>query len=253
MAKMTLLEMVQDILSDLTDDEVNSINDTLESLQIAQIVKTTYLEMMSNKNWPHLRTLGKLDPSVDVSKPTHMKVQEDWKELEWVEYNCRTEANPTRNIYKSIPYKSPDEFLRLTSQYDNTRDTVTEVEDYSGVTLHIKNDRHPEFWTSFDDEHLVFNSYNSTLDDTLQKTHTRVSVFREPSWSMVNDFVPDLPTEAFSALLAEAKSVAFVVIKQQANNKAEQQSVRQRNWLSRKAWTVNGGIKLPNYARRSRK
>lgn len=253
MAKMTLIEIVQDILSDLTDDEVNSINDTLESLQIAQIVKTTYLEMMSNKNWPHLRTLDKLTASIDLTKPTHMEVNEDWKEVEWIEYNCRTETNPDRNIYRQIPYKSPDEFLRLTSQYDNTRDTVLEVEDYSGVVLHIKNDRHPEYWTSFDDEHVVFNSYNSDLDDTLQRTHTRVSVYKEPSWTMLDDFVPDLPSEAFSALLAEAKSVAFIVIKQQANEKAEQQSLRQRNWLSRKSWTTNGGIRLPSYARRTRK
>ena len=42
MAKMTLLAMVQDILNDMDGDEVNSISDTVEAEQVAQIIKTTY-------------------------------------------------------------------------------------------------------------------------------------------------------------------------------------------------------------------
>jgi len=54
--KLTLLEIVQDIMNDMDGDEVNAISDTIESQQVAQIVKTTYLEMMANRNWPHLLT-----------------------------------------------------------------------------------------------------------------------------------------------------------------------------------------------------
>jgi len=38
MAKKTVLDMVQDILSDMESDEVNSISDTTEALQVAQII-----------------------------------------------------------------------------------------------------------------------------------------------------------------------------------------------------------------------
>ncbi len=44
--KYTLLEIVQEILSDMDSDEVNSIDDTTESEQVATIVKSTYLSMM---------------------------------------------------------------------------------------------------------------------------------------------------------------------------------------------------------------
>ena len=42
-------------------------------------------------------------------------------------------------------------------------------------------------------------------------------------------------------------------LKQAPDQKAEQEAVRQRNWLSRKAWKVKGGIHYPNYGRNSHK
>lgn len=253
MAKMTLIEIVQDILSDMNDDEVNSISDTIESLQVAQIVKSVYFEMMANKNWPHLRVLDTIEASGDNTKPTHMKLPELVKELEWIEYNCRKESTPTRSEYKQITMLSPDEFLRKTNMLNNTAANVDEITDYSGIKFNIKNDTHPTYCTSFDDEYIVFDSYNSALDTTLQETHTRCSMYVEPGWSMVDNHTPDLPAEAFPALLAEAKSTAFNRIKQTPDGKAEQQAVRQRAWLSRKAWRAKGGITLPSYARRTRK
>ena len=41
--KMTLIELVQDVLNDLDSDEVNHIDDTIEAQQVAQIIKTSYL------------------------------------------------------------------------------------------------------------------------------------------------------------------------------------------------------------------
>lgn len=252
MAKLTLIEMVQDILSDMNSDEVNSISDTLESLQVAQIVKSVYFEMMANKNWPHLRTLLALEASGDNTKPTHMKLPELVKEIEWIEYNKQKEGD-TRNYYEQLTYLTPDEFLYKTSQYNNNDADTDVITDFSGVNFHIKNDEQPRYWTSFDDEYIVFNAYNAAIETTLQATNSRTSVFVEPSWSMSDNFTPDLPSEAFPALLAEAKSTSFARIKQLPDQKAEQQATRQKNWLSRKAWKAKGGISLPSYGRRTRK
>jgi hypothetical protein len=41
-AKMTLLEIVQDVLNDMDSDEVNSISDTVEATQIANICRSVY-------------------------------------------------------------------------------------------------------------------------------------------------------------------------------------------------------------------
>ena len=50
MPKRTLLYIVQDIANDLDTDTINSINDTEESLQIAQIVQTTYYEIINKRD-----------------------------------------------------------------------------------------------------------------------------------------------------------------------------------------------------------
>ena len=39
--KKNLLEIVQNILSDMDSEEVNTISDTVEAMQVAQIVETT--------------------------------------------------------------------------------------------------------------------------------------------------------------------------------------------------------------------
>ena len=73
--KYTLLEIVQEILSDMDSDEVNSIDDTVESQQVASIVRSAYMALMSNRNWAHLRKLVNLVNSTTTAQPTHMYLE----------------------------------------------------------------------------------------------------------------------------------------------------------------------------------
>jgi hypothetical protein len=146
-------------------------------------------------------------------------------------------------------YLTPDEFLLETNAYKTDEDNVVSITDFSGVRFNIKNDEAPSVWTSFDDDYIVFNAYDSATDSILQTVKTQCLGFREPAWTHEDNFTPDLPSEAFPALLAEAKSTTNLRLRQVPDQKAEQQATRQRNWLSRKAWRVNGGIKFPNYGR----
>src|SRR3546814_20541284 len=73
MAKKTLLEITQDILSDIDGDEVNSIDDTIESARVASIVRSTYESLMSHRNWPHNRKLITVEDSGSEAIPTDRK------------------------------------------------------------------------------------------------------------------------------------------------------------------------------------
>lgn len=245
--KKTLLEIVQEILNDMDSDFVNSIDDTVEAQQVAQIVKSTYAEMMSNRNWPHLKKLVQLDSLSDVSKPVYFKLPDNTKQLEKVEYDVK-KLLAVNSEYKGITYKDPEAFLRIVSNRKN--ENKVEVVDFSGVTLSIYDNKAPDYYTSFDDVHVVMDSFDASINTTLIKSKTRCIAYLMPVWVHSDDAVPDLPDEAFSALIEEAKSTAFYALKQMANQKAEQRASRQNRWLARKAWRVSGGLKYENYGRK---
>ncbi len=252
MAKFTVLEMVQDILNDMDSDEVNSINDTVEAGQVAQIIKTTYLSMMSNRNWAHTATAIQLEPSGLSANPTHMYIDEEIKELITgsVRYNC-IDSGDTRRKYKVMKWKEPDEFLNILNKRNNDNSDVDIIIDPSGIELLILNDQNPTYFTSFDDYYLVFDSYDSTVESNLQKSKTQARGYTIPDFTISDSFVPDLPEEAFIALLEESKSRAQFKLHQTQDIKAEQDSTRQNRWLSRKQWRVSGGIKFPDYGRKT--
>ncbi len=249
---MSLLEIVQDILNDMDSDEVNSINDTVESVQVAQIVKTCYFEMLSNRNWPHMRKLVQLESIGDMAKPNYLKLPENLKQLESFKYDVRKLVGD-KVEYKDIQYKESDAFLRYVSQRNSLNDNIDSITDYSGTVLLIQNDIAPTYWTSFDDVYIVTDAYNSDLEATLQEVKTQCLSYVYPSWTKQDSFVPDLPIDAFSALLEESKSTAFISLKQMANQKAEQKAGRQQRWLSRKAWRAHGGIQYSDFGRKSRR
>lgn len=250
--KMTLLELTQDILNDMDSDSVNSIFDTFESEQVAQIIKTTYFSLMSTREWPHLRQTIQLVPSTDQAKPTHMYVPDGVMRMVSLNYN-KARDGETRKLYQNVSWREPDHFLQMTNAQNSDSDNIDVIMDDSGIELLIANDRHPTYFTSFDDKTLIFNSYDKSVDDTLQNSKTQALAYVMPDWQTTDTFVPDLPEEAFMALLEEAKSRAMVKLKQIEDPKSEQEAQRQHRWLSRNSWKVKGGIKTPNYGRNSRK
>lgn len=242
MAKRTVLQMVQDILDSLDSDNVNSINDTEEALQVASLLRRTYEEIISQKaKWPHLREMGQLTASGDSNLPTHMVLADAYTQMEWVKYNKR-KATDTRDNYEDVDYLTPEAFMTIINARDSSASDIVSVIDISGITLLVGTDTAPTYWTSFDDEYIVFDSYDSAVDTTLQKTKTQILAYKEAAWSSLDSFVPDLPTEMFSYFLSEATSVAWNEIKQAANAKEEQKSRRQRASMSRKSWRASGGI-----------
>ena len=250
--KRTLLDLTQSILSDIDGDEVNSITDTFESEQVASIVKESFLSMSSNRNWPLHKQAIQIASYGDIALPTHMKLSDEVKELLSINYN-KVKEGETRLRYEPVAYKDNDTFLRKINRENSDADNVQIVNDPSGVQLLIRSDVQPTIYTSFDDETIVFDSYNKEVDSALQESKTQAVAYVMPTWTHTDDGVIDLPDDAFSALLNEALSRASFRLRQTADQKAEQEVGRQQRWLSRKSWKVSGGIVYPNYGRGGRK
>ena len=247
--RMTLLDMVQDILSEMDSDEVNSFSDTIEAEQVAQVIKTTYMEMMSNRNWPHLKKLIQLPSSTLTTLPTHQKLGVDVKELTMVKYDVR-KGSETKRVYKDIKYLPPEDFLQKTNSRDSDETDSQLIVDPTGVELILKTNKAPEYFTSFDEEVLVFDSYDNTAGSTIVTARFQCQGYVMPTWVAKDHAYPDLPSEAFAALLEEAKSVCFHTLKQSNNDKAEQKARRQQRWLSQKAWAVADNELYPDYGRK---
>ena len=248
--KMTLIEMVQDILSEMDGDEVNSFTDTAEAEQVSQIIKTTYMEMMSNRNWPHLKKLVKFNSSTNTALPTHQTLSQDIKEICFIRYDVRS-GDETRRKYNEMKYKSPEDFLSFTNTRNSDKAEVVVVTDPAeGVEIMLLNNVAPQYFTSFDEEVLVFDAYDNTTGQTLITNRFQAQAYVSPSWVMEDDAAPDLPSEAFAALLEESKSVCFHALKQMNNDKAEQKARRQQRWLAQKSWAVADLEVYPNYGRK---
>lgn len=248
MPRYTVLEMTQDILSDIDSDEVNSINDTVEALQVAQILKSTYFNIIDGRDWPHLYQPFQLTASSTTARPTHMRLPDNIIDVSWVKYD-RKESGETRDRLKQIVFKTPADFQDTLEQRDSTSTTILEVVDTSGISMNIYKDRAPTYFTSFDNEFVIFDAYDSVIDAVLQASKTSCYGKVYPTWTMSDTFVPDLPTQSFSYLLNEAKSTVSLRLKQNPDQKAEQHSVTQKRRQSQAAWRIAGGITMPNYGR----
>jgi len=84
--RLTLLDYVQLILSSLDSDEVNSISDTTESAQIANIVKQTYYNIIARTHLPEHKQLLQLEPSINPAQPVLMYIPDGVADIEWLKY-----------------------------------------------------------------------------------------------------------------------------------------------------------------------
>lgn len=249
--KQTLLEIVQDIMSDMDTDEINSIFDTVESEQVASIVKRSYINMISTRNWPHLSKLIQFSPITDFTRPTHLRMPSNIKELQFINYDVRKLGETKRN-YDEIIYLDPVEFLFKLNDRNSDNEDIVIIDNGGGVELLIDKTKRPRYWTTFDDQNIVFDAYDELVDTVLQNSKMQAKAYLTPIWTTDDDFIPDLPSEAFSKLVEEAKSTAFLVLKQMTNAKAEANSQSQSRWLSRKSWSANGGIKFAKFGRQGK-
>lgn len=235
MAKRTLLEMVQNILNATDGDEINSIGDSVEAMQVAEVVRETYDYITDNIEIPGKAGIIKLDASGDLTKPNTLLCPADAEIVEWVKYNG-----------KDVQYLEPLAFVNYIG-LQKTNGTL-----YGD--FYILTDRDPQFYTSFDDNELVFNAFDSSVDSTLQQSKTLCWGQKLMPFLLDDDFIPALPVNLFPRLLAEAKATCFINYRQTANSKEEQRSRQQlvRNQNERfKAGRIRPIDRLPNYGRGS--
>lgn len=252
MIKYTLLELTQKVLRSISGDEINSISDTVESLDIVDIIEDTYVDIVTRLNLPEMYGIFTLQASGDIAKPVTMSVPNTVDTVLWVKYNTKT-ATDTDPLWTDIQWKEPFDFVSYVQQFSESDDDVISYTEPGGNQLFCYTDRAPKFYTSLDDRYVLFDSYDSGVDSTLTSAKSQVYGTRILTFTKDDDYVPDLDANMFPLLLNEAKATAFVELKQTQNANAEKKA--KKHWITQQKskQNVRGETlfqRRPNYGRR---
>jgi hypothetical protein len=255
--KYTLLEYVQSVLRSIKGEQVNSISDTQESLDVADIVKQCYYTWLAQQDLPETKRPYELI-ATDVATPVLMTLPEYAFSLESLRYNIET-AEDTEDNWTTLQYIPLQEFRTMTNNLntsDSTVDTMTVTLGSDTFEFKYRNDVAPSYYTNLDDEQIVFDAYDSGVDTFLQKNKTEAYGIYDTSWTLTDGFIPRLDAQQVPILLREAQHIAWVELKSVDNPKAAKDVRRMRIATEAKKFRANyvyGGnyqYNYPNYGRR---
>lgn len=229
--KFTLLEMVQAILSAMDSDEVNSISDTVESNQVALLLKHVYYDIATDLGLPEHESLFELNASGDTTKPVQMTVPTTVVTMKSFKYDNR-EAGETFANHQDVCYMPFLEYYEWMNNYrsedaTNIAEMTVEMNGEEFPILY-KTDAHPQYYTTLGESIIICDAFKSDLENTLQKSKTLCVGNVYPSFTMSDTFTPDLDPSQFSYFINRAKVRAFNELKQQQNEEAAFEARRQK-------------------------
>jgi hypothetical protein len=212
MAKETLLEIVQDILSDADGDEVNSISDTIESDQCARVVRTVFNNIVDGSDFEHHDTIIRLN-ATSASTPNVMTRPEGLYDIQWIKYNSFETAGDDQE-YETITYMRPVDFFDLTSRRTASDSDVSEIALDSGHSMLVKTAQAPKYWTMMEDyDDVIFDAYDSDLETNLQNSKSLAFGTLKPTLALTDAATADLPKNLFNRLKNEARALYFDLYK----------------------------------------
>lgn len=162
--------------------------------------------------------------------------------------------------YQHVPIIPIDAFIDRINTFNPT-DTTTGTFQFSNningfpgtYTFYYKNNKQPSYCTILNNYNVIFDSFDSTQDSTLQASKTMCWGKVVPNWQMVDTFIPNLDDEQFTLLLNEAKALAYFELKQSAHPKAEQEIKRGWTTVQKNKSVINRPTyfdALPDFGRR---
>jgi hypothetical protein len=204
----TLLDLVQEILSDANGDEVSSITDTAEATQAATIVASLYEDIVTEYDIQAVKRMFKLDGDATTERPTHMRIPPEYHSVEWVKYDVRRALDDPPE-YRDIQYLYPKEFIDICNARRLGDTNVSTSTDPSGIDIYVLTNKPPTYYTLFDDRHIVFDSYNAAIESTLHQSKTQAYGQMSSRLVVADGTEINLPAELMPLLKNEARQMFF--------------------------------------------
>lgn len=188
----TLLEVVQHCLSENDSDEVNSIGDTVEAQGYADIVRKVFYSMFNNISHSYYRKLGQLKALSNIDLPNIMSLPTDCIDYETIWY-----TDAAGKLYE-VEFMDPEEFIL---KHSKPSSGTKKVKRKDWPTFYIPSNDSPKYYTTFDNQDIIFNSYDSKVDTTLQNEKSGIWYVYSPAWLDRDDYVLDIPLKYHSEFL----------------------------------------------------
>ena len=218
MPSKTLREVVDSYLIKTSGFRVNSIFDTEEAESAAKVAEEVFYYIVEKA--PDLQfteALIHLDHANDVDAPNYLRIPDAVSRIYEadIKYNNRQENRSTN--YLPVKYLDPRDFLDHVSRNTSDLDDTEMVTDPStGVEYLIINNKHPQYYTSFDGTYLAFDSYDKDYDTTLQSSQSLALVSKEPIFLIQDDFRIPLPNHLIPMYIDGVVAECAETIRQEA-------------------------------------
>lgn len=250
----TLLDIVQELLSDTDSDNVNSISDTVESDQYARIVRSIFNDVVDNEDIAYHKELTQLE-ATSSSTPNVMSRPEGLFDIEWVKYNKKLTLGGDQK-FETIWYMEPKEFIERASHRAVSDSNVEEVTLTNGHVMPVRNDVGPTYWTVLDGSNdIVFDSYDSDLDTNLQQSKSLVYGKQKPTLTLADSSTLELPENLVSVVRNRARAFIFDVYKDGVTREVDKRArmsdtrLKRQRHITRNQSVINHNTG-PNYGRK---
>jgi len=246
--KMTLLEVVQSVLSSLDSTPVNTIGEP-EGSQVALVAKEVFAELATTAEWAKDKLTTQLESVIDVNRPNYLKIPENIVDIQEFWYDV-TDVTDTDKVVDELTYCKPNDFLSLVLKRNSSDAEITSVEDFNGWNMYIYNERKPQYWTSFDDVYVLTDAYNSDVETTLHREKTIVNATRAVNFLLADNYIPEMPAQEFPMYLARVKEKCWAYYKGTSNAVDRQEATRGLSRMRQKNQRTDQNAKPKNYGRR---
>jgi len=206
--KLTVLQIINKYLTYTDGFSVSTIDDTIESQQVASIAEKVFYDLHDDVFSNEMQQeLVQLESLADNTKPNYMRLPDGAGRIKESVIMYDISNDVTEIKMGEIEYLPPLDFLeRLGNIKSKTTNQL--VTDFSGYVMRITNNKAPEYYTSFDDEHIVFDSFDSSVDSVLQSSKSGILTSKQVTF-VINDTHVILFPEWFhstyqNAVIAEA-------------------------------------------------